>query len=84
MDVNDLTTSTTGANNQIKSGTFINDLNMCIGKVNFKPVNFNCVLNNVSSSGILEIVACKDININEEIVCWFSDTYLKNIKSIVY
>ncbi len=79
MDVNDLTTS----NNQIKSGTMITDLNMYIGKVNFRPVNFNCILNNVSSSGILEIVACKDININEEIVCWFSDSYLKNIKSMI-
>ena len=51
-----------------------------LNKLAFDPFNFNSFLQS-NLNGQLELIASKDLLPNEEIICWFSDTYIKNIKS---
>lgn len=51
-----------------------------LNKINFDSNNHNCLIQS-NENGQIEIIASRDIQTNEEIICWFSETYLKNIKS---
>jgi hypothetical protein len=51
-----------------------------LNRHNFSPVDFNCVVQSNSVNGLLEIIAIRDIQVNERIVFWFADNYFKNIK----
>lgn len=47
----------------------------------FDPVQSNVLVQSNPTSGLLEIVCSRDLNANEQIVCWFAPAYLANIKS---
>lgn len=51
-----------------------------LNKIQFDPINYNSLIQS-NLNGQIELVACQDIQSNEEIICWFSESYLKNIKS---
>lgn len=50
-----------------------------LNKATFDPENFNSIVEN-STNG-LQLTAIKDLGPNEKLICWFSDSYLNNIKS---
>ena len=58
-----------------------NQLLHLLNKSTFNSVEFNCVIGSNADSGCLELTASRDIMPGELIVCWFNETYLKNIKS---
>lgn len=51
-----------------------------LSKLKFVQQNCNCVID-CNQNGILEVVSVKEIRNGEEITCWFSDKYLKNLRS---
>ena len=55
---------------------------LLLAKANFSssPKCYNCVLQQ-NASGLVEVVSVRSIAQSEPIVCWFADSYLKNIKS---
>ena len=50
-----------------------------LNKTKFNPTNYNCVVQ--PNLAQLELVTIKDLTANEPLVCWFTDAYLKTIKS---
>lgn len=56
-----------------------------LNRHNFSSNNFNCQIQsnavNISGGTVLEIISTRDIQPNEQIICWFSNSYLDKIKS---
>lgn len=62
-----------------------NNLYPLLNRSHFDPTHYNCLLqSNSNTSGLLEVVSTRDIQSNEQLICWFSPTYLNNIKSKNY
>jgi len=62
----------------------INSDNQLLNMLNnaiFDTVDYNCVVQSNPINGCLELQTVKQIMENEKIICWFSDSYLKNIKN---
>jgi hypothetical protein len=59
----------------------IGELNLILNKSNFNSKSFNCLLQTNVTNGLLEMYTCKDLMPNEQIVCWFAESFLKNLKS---
>lgn len=59
-----------------------NDATLILNRINFNSnlKCYNCVLQQ-NSSGLIEIVSVRNIAQNEQIICWFAESYYKNIKS---
>jgi len=59
-----------------------NDTTAIIHKLNFNsnPRCYNCIIQQ-NPSGLIELVSVRNIAQSEQVVCWFADSYFKNIKS---
>ena len=49
-------------------------------KLKFDPGFANCLIQSNSQSGQIELIAKKDLSQNDELICWFAEHYLKNIR----
>lgn len=58
----------------------IEDFGFILNKNQFSQSNFNCAIQSNSTNGLIELIAIKDIKPNEELICWFTDSYLNNMK----
>ncbi len=58
-----------------------NQLLHMLNKATFDPVDYNCLIQSNPISGCLDLQAIKEISANERITCWFSESYLKNVKN---
>ena len=68
-------------NHSSNETTHDNHILHMLNKATFDPLNFNCVIQSNHVSGCLELQSVGEIMSNEHITCWFSESYLKNIKS---
>lgn len=68
-------------NHSSSESTPDNHLLYLLNKTTFAPSNYNCIIQPSQLGNSLELIAIKDIQANQELVCWFSESYLKNIKS---
>ena len=62
-----------------------NESALILNRLNFNPSSrcYNCVIQQ-NASGLIELVSVRNIMQNEQIVCWFADSYFKNIKSKIF
>jgi hypothetical protein len=67
-------------NTNSNSNNFQDQQLFILNRCKFDPVNFNCLIQS-NMNGQIEMIANRDLLPNEEIICWFSEIYLKNIKS---
>ena len=51
-----------------------------LNRIKFDSINYNCLIQS-NMNGQIEMIANRDLLPNEEIICWFTEIYLKNIKS---
>jgi hypothetical protein len=49
-------------------------------KIKLSANEHNCVLQ-CAPSGLIEITAARHLQPNEEVICWFAESYMRNIQS---
>ncbi len=55
-----------------------------LSKTILNQTNFNCVLKPNQANGLIELITTRDIQMNEDLLCWFSQDYLASIQSKIF
>ena len=80
MDMNHEPLNASSSNIRNPNSQMMDQQLFVLNKLTFDPLNFNCYLQS-NLNGQFELIASRDLLPNEEMTCWFSESYLKNIKS---